>query len=46
MLTDFYGKVIADPTAGALRATTDSVKALCAEHGIKDSIVAAEMTGT
>lgn len=50
MLTDFYGKVIIEPTivehnAGALRAMTGYVRTVCNDNDIRDSIVAIEMTG-
>jgi transposase len=50
MLTDFYGKVIIEPTvvehnSGALRAMTDDVRVACRDNDIRDSIVAIEMTG-
>jgi len=50
MITDFYGKVIVEPTivehqAGALRAMTDYVRTVCDDNDIRDCIVAVEMTG-
>ena len=50
MLTDFYGRVIVEPTtvehnSGGLKAMTDLARAVCDEHDLRDSIVAVEMTG-
>jgi transposase len=50
MLSNFYGKVIVEPTTvehttGALRAMTQHVAAVCKDEKITDSIVAVEMTG-
>jgi transposase len=50
MLCDYFGRLIVEPTvvehnAGALRAMTQQASAACQAEGIKDSIVAVEMTG-
>lgn len=50
MLCNFYGKVIVEPTsvehtAGALRAMTQFLTEHCKAEGLKDTLVAVEMTG-
>lgn len=50
LLTDFYGRTLmgvleVDNTAPALDALVAEVKARCAEHGLKDLVVAMERTG-
>ena len=50
MLSNFYGKVIVEPTtvehtSGSLRAMTQHVAAVCQDEGLTDCIVALEMTG-
>lgn len=50
MLTDFYGRVIVEPTtvehtSGSLKAMADHVRSICHEHDLRDTIVAVEMTG-
>lgn len=50
MLCDYFGRVIIEPTtvehhAGALKSMTEQVAAACETEGIRDSIVAVEMTG-
>lgn len=50
MLTDFYGRVIVEPTVvehtqGALNAMVDHVRMACAQYDLRDWIVAVEMTG-
>lgn len=50
MFCDYFGRVIIEPTsvehhAGALKAMTQQVVAACQAEGIRDSIVAVEMTG-
>lgn len=51
MLCDFYGRVLIEPTVvehdrTALELATLTVKEACQLHGLKDHIVAVEMTGT
>ena len=50
MLSNFYGKVVVEPTkvehtAGGLRLMTQLVRETCREEGLTDSLVAVEMTG-
>ena len=50
MPSNFYGKVIVEPTAaehtaGGLRAMTQQVAQACKAEGLNDAIVAVEMTG-
>lgn len=50
MLCDFYGTVLIPPTTvehnkEALQAATARLKEACRQHGIRDHIVAVEMTG-
>lgn len=50
MLSDFYGKVIVEPTAvehtaGGLRVMTQFVTEACRQAGLTDTLVAVEMTG-
>jgi len=51
MLCDFYGKVLLPPTVvehrrAALEMATLQLREACEEHGLRDHIVAVEMTGT
>jgi len=51
MLCDFYGKVLIAPTVvehqrAALQLATVQLKEACQRHGLRDHIVAVEMTGT
>ena len=51
MLCDFYGRVLIEPTAvehqrTALELATVQLREACQRHGLKDHIVAVEMTGT
>lgn len=51
MLCDFYGRVLIPPTVvehqrTALELATLQAKEACQQHGLKDHIVAVEMTGT
>jgi len=51
MLCDFYGKVLVPPTEveharTQMQLATVEFKEACEQHGIRDSIVAVEMTGT
>lgn len=51
MLCDFYGRVLIPPTVvehqrTALEMATLQAKEACQQHGLKDHIVAVEMTGT
>src|SRR5487761_1574618 len=50
MLCDFYGRVLIEPTTvehqrAALRSATEQLREACEKHGLKDHIVAVEMTG-
>lgn len=50
MLSNFYGKVIVEPTtvehtAGGLRTMTQLITAACRAEGLTDTIAAVEMTG-
>jgi transposase len=50
MLCNFYGQVIVEPTtvehtAGGLRAMTQEIAQACQAAGLRDTIVAVEMTG-
>jgi len=51
MLCDFYGRVLIPPTIvehgrAQLHAATLQLQDACQQHGLQDSIVAVEMTGT
>lgn len=51
MLCDFYGKVLIPPTVvehnrSALELATLQVQEACQRHGLRDHLVAVEMTGT
>jgi transposase len=51
MLCDFYGRVLIEPTVvehqrTALQLATAQVREACEQHGLKDHLVAVEMTGT
>ena len=51
MLCDFYGRVLVEPTTveherAALQLATAQLREACQQHGIKDHLVAVEMTGT
>ena len=51
MLCDFYGKVLIPPTIvehhrAGLQLATVTLKEACRRHGLRDHIVAVEMTGT
>jgi hypothetical protein len=51
MLCDFYGRVLIEPTVvehqrTALQLATAQVREACEQYGLKDHLVAVEMTGT